>query len=243
MQYVILAAGQGSRFAKEGITTPKPMVEINGRPMIERLISILLSCGGERVYVATNSAMTSLNEELRHLRDDLGWPVIFHPIVSDNSFYSLQCACEGVEGRFVAMTCDAIFPTEEFRRYVEEIERSPEQEAIMALTTYVDDESPLYAKLSADGKQIVDYHYGGKPFEGQPVIVSAGVYAITPELLATAQRDGYPESLSDFQRILANRPDISVRPFVFSKAFDVDCSHDRLEAESFVREVNGECTK
>ena len=216
------------------------MVEINGRPMIERLISVLISCGGEHVYDATNSSMTSLNEELRHLRDDLGWPVTFRPIVSDNSFYSLQCACEGVEGRFVAMTCDAIFPTEEFRRYISAIDAAPENAAVMALTGFVDDESPLYARLSSDGGEVVDYHYGGKPFEGCPVIVSAGIYALTPELIAAGQADGYPESLSDFQRILANRSDIPVIPFVFSKAFDVDCGHDRAEAERFVREVNGE---
>lgn len=240
MKYVILAAGQGSRFVKEGETRPKPMVEINGRPMIERLISVLMSCGGEHIYVATNSSMTTLNEELRHLRDDLGWPVTFRPIVSDNSFYSLQCACEGVEGRFVAMTCDAIFPTGEFRDYISAVEAMPDNTAVMGLTEFVDDESPLYAKLAGDGKEVVDYHYGGKPFEGCPVIVSAGIYALNPELIAAGQADGYPESLSDFQRILANRADTPVIPFVFSKAFDVDCGHDRMETERFVREVNGE---
>ena len=47
MKYVILAAGLGSRFAKNGEKKPKPLVEIEGQPMIGRLIDILMKNDGE----------------------------------------------------------------------------------------------------------------------------------------------------------------------------------------------------
>lgn len=236
MNYVILAAGLGSRFVKEGIMTPKPMVEVMGKPMVARLIDVLMSCGADKINIVANSRMTDFVEFLEKLKVE-GAPLDIRPIISDNSYYSLTEACKGVEGKFIAMTVDTIFPTGEFRDYVAAVDAMPGNEVLMGLTKFVDDESPLYAKLDSEG-DVIDYKYGGEPFPGE-VIVSAGIYGLTSEAMdVVAKRDGYPESLSDFQRILAAETDIRVVPFVFSKALDIDCTHDREVAEAFLREVD-----
>ena len=233
MEYAILAAGQGSRLSKEGVKESKPMIRILGQPMIERLIRLLVSCGAERVHVVTNPAMDDLNEHLAYLRDTEGLPVSFRPIVSDNSFYSLSEAACDIKGKFIALTVDAIFPLDEFKDYIKAVETMPEGMALMALTRYVDDESSLYARLADDESEVIDYRYGGEPFEGTP-IVSAGIYSITDKIMDIAQRDQYPASTSDFQRILAVGNDIKVVPFVMSKAFDVDHVSDLRSAEQFL---------
>ena len=233
MDYALLAAGQGSRLSKEGVKESKPMIRILGQPMIERLIRLLVSCGAERVHVVTNPAMDDLNEHLAYLRDTEGLPVSFRPIVSDNSFYSLSEAACDIKGKFIALTVDAIFPLDEFKDYIKAVETMPEGMALMALTRYVDDESSLYARLADDESEVIDYRYGGEPFEGTP-IVSAGIYGITDKIMDIAQRDQYPASTSDFQRILAVGNDIKVVPFVMSKAFDVDHVSDLRSAEQFL---------
>ncbi len=233
MEYAILAAGQGSRLSKEGVKESKPMIRILWQPMIERLIRLLVSCGAERVHVVTNPAMDDLNEHLAYLRDTEGLPVSFRPIVSDNSFYSLSEAACDIKGKFIALTVDAIFPLDEFKDYIKAVETMPEGMALMALTRYVDDESPLYARLADDESEVIDYRYGDEPFEGTP-IVSAGIYGITDKIMDIAQRDQYPASTSDFQRILAVGNDIKVVPFVMSKAFDVDHVSDLRSAEQFL---------
>ena len=233
MEYAILAAGQGSRLSKEGVKESKPMIRILGQPMIERLIRLLVSCGAERVHVVTNPAMDDLHEHLAYLRDTEGLPVSFRPIVSDNSFYSLSEAACDIKGKFIALTVDAIFPLDEFKDYIKAVETMPEGMALMALTRYVDDESSLYARLADDESEVIDYRYGGEPFEGTP-IVSAGIYGITDKIMDIAQRDQYPASTSDFQRILAVGNDIKVVPFVMSKAFDVDHVSDLRSAEQFL---------
>lgn len=238
MEYVILAAGQGSRFVKEGETRPKPMVEILGRPMIGRLIDVLCQNDATAIHVVTNPEMKMLNNYLSTLKRDIPVKLNFKPIYSDNSFYSLEQACLDAGGKFIAMTVDAIFPTSEFRNYVKAVDDMMDNTALMGLTYFVDDESPLYAKINSAG-EVVDYRYGGEPFSGRP-IVSAGLYGITRSSLEVAVADGYPESLSDFQRKLAVGDRFKVVPYVFSKAFDVDCSHDRIEAEKFVKEINCE---
>lgn len=232
MEYVILAGGLGSRFVKEGYECPKPMVPLFGKPMIGVLIETLMKHGAEHIYVGANARMPRLLEYLKLLAGE-GMPVVTRPIVTDNSYCTLKVASEGIEGRFIAMTCDAIFPPDEFAVYKEAVERSVPDEALMGLTRFVEDESPLYAKISAEG-EVVDYKYGGDPFEGE-VMVSAGLYGLSGAVMKIImEKHLHPESLSDFQRLLAVATDVKVLPFEFSMAFDVDNTRDRLHAETFL---------
>lgn len=238
MEYVILAAGQGSRFVRQGLATPKPMVEILGKPMIGRLIDQLMENGATRINIVANADMPTLLEYLGKLKGE-GYPLDVRAIRSDNSYWSLSQAAEGLSGKFVALTVDAILPGKEFTRYVKEVDAMPEGSVLMGLTRFCDDESPLYAKLDVNG-EVCDYRYGGEPFDNT-VIVSAGVYGLTADAMKhVAAECRAPESLSDFQKILAAETPIHVKVFEFEKAMDVDNLHDRSVAENFLVENNGE---
>ena len=41
MKILIPMAGEGSRFAKEGYTFPKPLIDVNGKPMIQKVVENL----------------------------------------------------------------------------------------------------------------------------------------------------------------------------------------------------------
>ena len=49
MKFAIIAAGEGSRLAMEGIEEPKPLIKIQGVPIIERLVKIFAK---NRVFAA-----------------------------------------------------------------------------------------------------------------------------------------------------------------------------------------------
>ena len=51
MRYAIIAAGEGSRLAQEGIGTPKPLVEIGGMMLIDRLLRIFIDNGASEVHL------------------------------------------------------------------------------------------------------------------------------------------------------------------------------------------------
>lgn len=234
MKYVILAGGMGSRFSKEGVATPKPMVEIMGEPMIGRLIRILSKCGAEAINVAANPRMEGFIPYLESLQQQYPYLSI-RPIITDNSYNSLKAGTDGLEGKFVAMTVDAIFPIEEFKSYVDKVAAMHDDEVLMGLTRYVDDESPLYARVNEQG-EVIDYRYGGSPFE-EGTIVSAGLYVLSSDAMKAVVETGYyPESLSDFQRTLAVKTAMKVRSYEFSCAFDVDNLHDLSEANRFLAE-------
>ena len=232
MNFVILAGGLGSRFVKEGYECPKPLVPLFGRPMMGVLIDTLMKCGAERIYVGANARMQQLLDYLEELKKD-GLPVEVRPIITDNSYCTLKAASEGIEGKFIAMTCDAIFPTDEFKDYVKAVDEAAEDVALMGLTRFVEDESPLYARL-ADNGEVIDYRYGGEPF-AEGTIVSAGLYGLSGKIMGVIPELGLePESLSDFQRLLAVSTPVKVKPYEFTIAFDVDNSRDREHAEEFL---------
>jgi NDP-sugar pyrophosphorylase family protein len=41
MKILIPMAGEGSRFAKEGYTFPKPLIDVDGKPMIQKVVENL----------------------------------------------------------------------------------------------------------------------------------------------------------------------------------------------------------
>ncbi len=52
MNVVILAGGQGTRISEYSKTIPKPMIEVNGKPIIVRIMSHFAKAGFKNFYVA-----------------------------------------------------------------------------------------------------------------------------------------------------------------------------------------------
>jgi MurNAc alpha-1-phosphate uridylyltransferase len=61
---MVLAAGYGTRMRPITETTPKPMVEVMGRPMIDRTLDRLADAGVERVVVNTHHLAETLEAHL-----------------------------------------------------------------------------------------------------------------------------------------------------------------------------------
>ena len=68
MKYAIIAAGNGSRLAKEGITVPKPLVQINGETLIDRLIRVFCNNNATEIVVVCNEEMTDVATHLAHIQ-------------------------------------------------------------------------------------------------------------------------------------------------------------------------------
>lgn len=236
MKYIILAGGQGSRLVSDGLNVPKPLVVVLGEPMIGRLIHNLLPLDAEEIVIVVNEEMTSVLDYLNDLKDREALPLTIKPIPSINNFYSLHRAIEGLKGKYIGLTVDTVFPLDEFADYVRKVDEMNDGEVLMGLTRFIDDESPLYAKLDDKG-MIVDYKYGGTPFEGEQ-IVSAGIYGLSSDIMDKILAGGTPGSLNELQQRLAYDPDIKAIPFEFSKALDVDHAGDIEKAESFLLSLN-----
>ncbi|MDE6415459.1 MAG: NTP transferase domain-containing protein, partial [Duncaniella sp.] len=143
MHYGIIAAGEGSRLVSEGVALPKPLVKLNGVPMIKRLIDIFMESSPESLSIIVNEYMT----EVRTFLESLHLPVPLNLVVkttpsSMHSFYEVSKMIP--DGKFCLTTVDTIFRAEDFRRYIDAFMAEDKADGYMAVTPFIDDEKPLY---------------------------------------------------------------------------------------------------
>lgn len=234
MNFGIIAAGEGSRLVQEGVSLPKPLVEIDGRPMIGRLISIFEDLGAEYISVIVNEQMTEVADYLRAkaptMRARLELTVKSTPS-SMHSFYELGSTLRG-RGRFVLTTVDTIFREEDFRRYVEAFASAPaEIEGMMAVTRHIDDEKPLYVETdsSMDITAFRDEAWPGARY------ISGGIYGLDTraiDILDDCLHRGVSR-MRNFQRALV-KAGLRLKAYDMGKIIDVDHAGDIEKARRFV---------
>ena len=199
MNYAIIAAGEGSRLAQEGVAKPKPLVDINGEPMIGRLIHLFTRCNAESISVIVNEEMHEVREYLESLKLDVPFRLVVKSTPSSmHSFYELSRVMK--PGRFCLTTVDTIFREDDFRRYIEAMEAATDYDGMMAVTSYIDDEKPLYVETDSDLNITA---FRDEAYEGATYI-SGGIYALNEKavrILEQCMEQGIAR-MRNFQRAL-----------------------------------------
>lgn len=230
MNYAIIAAGQGSRLAQEGVARPKPLVELNGEALIARLIRIFTANNAESVSVIVNEEMTEVKEFL----DTLTLPCPLNVVVkstpsSMHSFYELSQVMK--EGKFCLTTVDTVFKDDDFAQYIKAFEQDSESDGVMAVTPFIDDEKPLFVATDDDMtiNAFLDKHQEGVKY------VSGGVYALNEKsfkVLADCVEGGMSR-MRNFQRALID-VGLKLKAYPIEKIVDVDHASDIATAENFI---------
>ena len=232
MNYAIIAAGEGSRLAQEGVAKPKPLVELSGEPMIGRLISIFLRCNAESISIIVNEYMTEVREYLESLK----LPVPLNLVVkttpsSMHSFYELSRVMK--PGKFCLTTVDTIFREPDFARYIAAFEADTENDGMMAVTPFIDDEKPLYVETD-DQMNIVAFR--DDAWDGAKY-VSGGIYALNEKSFGVVKEciDNGVSRMRNFQRALVSSG-LKLKAYSIDKIIDVDHAEDIATAQKFISE-------
>ena len=228
MNFAILAAGEGSRLAQEGVELPKPMVKIQGEAMIDRLIRIFNECGATDIYIITNNLTPITQTHLRQLQeaDEKIHVIVKTTPSSMHSFYELRQVMG--KGKFCLTTVDTIFREDEFKQYIEAWKQSDE-DGMMAVTDYIDDEKPLYISTTTDNV-ITGFH------DSEPQrYISGGIYGLDEKSFPVIDKciaEGQSR-MRNFQRQLV-KDGLKLRAYPFSKILDVDHASDIGKSEEFL---------
>ena len=232
MNYAIIAAGEGSRLAQEGVAKPKPLVELSGEPMIGRLISIFLRCNAESISIIVNEYMTEVREYLESLK----LPVPLNLVVkttpsSMHRFYELSRVMK--PGKFCLTTVDTIFREPDFARYIAAFEADTENDGMMAVTPFIDDEKPLYVETD-DQMNIVAFRDAA--WDGAKY-VSGGIYALNEKSFGVVKEciDNGVSRMRNFQRALVSSG-LKLKAYSIDKIIDVDHAEDIATAQKFISE-------
>lgn len=230
MNYAIIAAGEGSRLAQEGVAKPKPLVDICGEPMIGRLINLFCRCNAESISIIVNEQMTEVREYIESLSLDIPLNLVVKTTPSSmHSFFELSRVIP--KGRFCMTTVDTIFREQDFRPYIEAMEADERYDGMMAVTDYIDDEKPLYVQTDDDLNITAfrDERYDGAKY------ISGGIYALNEkaiDVLADCMERGVAR-MRNFQRALVDAG-LRLKAYPMGKILDVDHAGDIEKAENFI---------
>lgn len=232
MNYAIIAAGQGSRLVQEGVQKPKPLVELNGEPMIARLIRIFAENNAESISVIVNEEMTEVKSLLDTLNPGCELNVVVKTTPSSmHSFYELSRVMK--PGKFCLTTVDTVFKEKDFASYVRAFDEDTDNDGMMAVTPFIDDEKPLFVETDEQNsiKAFLDEHADGVKY------VSGGVYALNEKavrVLEECMANGMSR-MRNFQRGLI-AAGLKLKVYPIEKIVDVDHANDIETAERFISE-------
>lgn len=231
MKFAIISAGEGSRLSQEGVALPKPLVQLNGVAMIDRLIQIFMRNGADNVVVIINNESPLTKEHLTKLQAETSIPlevVVKTTPSSMHSFYELSSYLQ--DDKFCLTTVDTIFREEEFSTFIEAFKQS-DNDGYMAVTDYIDDEKPLHISTD-EALNITGFHDVATP---ECHYISGGIYCLTPAAIKTLQ--GCMEKgmarMRNFQRQLV-ADGLKLKAYPFKKILDVDHAGDIIKAENFL---------
>ena len=236
MKYAVIAAGEGSRLAKEGVASPKPLVEVGGERLIDRLVRVFSENGATEIDVICNKEMTDVQQRLVELRSTSRVPIRFIVKSTPSSMHSMWELSRWLgDEPFVLTTVDTIFREEEFGAYVADFQRmveSGEADGLMGVTDYIDDEKPLYVGV---GDDMTISGFYDEPHDCR--YISAGIYGLRSSAkdIARQQIEQGTSRMRNFQRALV-AAGLAIKAHPFSKVLDIDHREDIEKAEELLNQ-------
>lgn len=229
MKFAIIAAGEGSRLAQEGIKEPKPLIQLQGIPIIERLVMLFASQGASSINIIINGQQPQTLSLLQQLQQR--YPINIVIKDTPSSMHSLHALSHLLRGeKFCLTTVDTIFKEQEFAEYIKTFE-SNGYDGLMAVTGYIDDEKPLYVETDSDLNITA---FADTP-SATSRYISGGIYGLDDkalDILDQCMADGI-ERMRNFQRSLV-KGGLKLKAYPFDKIIDIDHAQDITKAEEFL---------
>ena len=264
MKAGIIAAGEGSRLKSEGVVSLKPLVEVRGVPLIERLIRSYIRCGIEEIVCIVNESSLEVKRFVESKRFAI--PVKFVVQTTPSSMHSLFALAPHLnEERFLLSTVDSIFNGDEFGSFLDYARSPHAAEGVLAVTNFVDDENPLYVQLDESwnilsfggkgeksagppsgtprpagrvGPETPFGNYGGRRTAAslESPWVTGGLYVLSPRIFSEIEAV-LKRNIDRLRNFLAHlvKQGYRLEGYPFSRIIDVDRADDIRAAEELLR--------
>ncbi len=200
---VLMAGGKGTRLYPFTRDCPKPMIEVNGIPMLEILISNCISKGLSNFYISVNHLKEQIMD---YFQDGSKWGVSINYLIEDEPLGTagaLSLLPNNIEHPFIVMNSDVLTRLNlnnliSFHR---------QQDSIATLCVA---EHPIKLPFG-----VVDTKgYKLNSFEEKPTfnyLINAGVYILNPSILPLITKSKYQDMPSLL--MLAKHKDLGVSVF------------------------------
>ena len=235
LKMAIIAAGEGSRMESEGITVPKPLVAINGKPLIQRIIESGRYNGITDICCLINNGSLNVYEFLARYMLEEKFDIDINVKTTPSSLHSFYELKGYLDLPFILTTVDSVFIEEEFTGFIERVNLLGNSvDCLLGVTNFIDDEKPLCLKFDEDNN--VKSFHNEKGFNKW---ATGGIYYFHPRVFKEMEKsisEGDMRLRVFLKRLLSKGAKMEV--YKFSKIIDVDHAEDIKKAEIFDYEFN-----
>ncbi len=219
----VIAAGHGTRFKDKGVETHKALLNVAGKPLLAWTLAQFVEAGVEDLTIIFNEY--NAPDCMDYLREN--FPELNIDIVVKTTASSFESFCE-VSGRIgphprLITAIDSIYRRGKLREFLRAAEEYPPGAMALGVTSFIDDEKPLYVELGPD-RSILSL---GREKSGW---VTSGAYWMPPLALPS------PEKFSALRHFLIDAIESGTPAYAFDmgKSVDVDRPADIQTAEAFL---------
>jgi NDP-sugar pyrophosphorylase family protein len=221
-QGAILAAGEGSRLREDGWKMSKPLVPVQGIPLIEHAVENFLSAGIGSLSVIFNACEEDCAGFVRTRFPGADIRILIKTTASSLESYR-EIAAMLPPGPALVSTVDAWCPRADFAEFARRAAEVLPEETVLAVTPFVADEKPLRVRLGPGG---LVTGIGGDSGDA----VTAGIY-VFPERVRKLSAPAALGRLREYLAWLVERGE-TVRALTIEEVVDVDRSEDIRLAEA-----------
>jgi dTDP-glucose pyrophosphorylase len=193
MKAVILAAGKGTRMKELTNELPKPMLKVQGRPILEHIVAGIISAGVRDIFIVTGFRADVIED---HFGDGAKWNVKIacgRQIVQDGTGKAPEVAKEFVgDSPFILTYGDILVKPETYREMIRRFEENKFSGVITVTRgedvthgglNFFDHEFCLKRLIEKPSREQVDQlRRDGWLKAGEPIWYNAGVYIFRPSV-------------------------------------------------------------
>ena len=235
---LILAGGEGSRLAADGVATPKALVVVAGRPQLAALVQQFARLGCVSITCLVHEAIAPQVDVVRLRAAAESVMVRVVPCRTPSSLHTLVAGLDAVPSGavFCSMVDTVMAPTDwqaVHAAAIGSLDRGAD--ALLAVTPDPeDDDAPLRVRVDTDGRVT---RVGGDAAEyggTYPVLITGGVYAFAPAARARAHALAAAggQRMRAFLAALVDRGG-DVRAAVVPRILDIDHRRDLDAANAY----------
>ena len=236
MHGLVLAGGEGSRLAAEGVPTPKPLLEVAGQPLIVALLRTLERLGCESLTCMVRADFPAVVQTLEASR--FTPPFTLRTCSTPSSAHTLVEGLQAVPDGpvFCTMVDTVMRPHDWAAAYAATADHlAGGADAVLVVTPFIHDESPLYVTRDREG---LARSLGSTP--GGDARVSGGVYGFGPAARQTARdalADGVQRMRGFLQRLIADGARVAT--VEVPQIIDLDRRSDWELAQTWMASLDG----
>ena len=146
-QGIILAAGLGTRLPEITVKTPKSLIRVNSKPILERNIDFMFEAGLERAILV----LGYMKERFEYLQEKYGKRIILvenKEYASSNTVSSMNCASQ-------FFTCDSFVTTADIYLKINPFEKYVADYSFYLLRPYLSFQKPDWVAMLDDENRFI----------------------------------------------------------------------------------------